>query len=84
MISPDPVREAAAYQAMLLGALGDDDPAKVQASTPATVRALLAEAGEDLRTPPEPGEWSVLQCVGPHARRRAGRGRPLSLDPGPG
>ena len=64
MISPDPVREAAAYQAMLLGALGDDDPAQVQASTPAAVRALLAEAGGDLRTSPAPGEWSVLECFG--------------------
>ena len=64
MISPDPVLAAAAYQAMLLEALGDDDPAEVQASTPAAVRALLSEAGHDLRTPPEPGEWSVLECVG--------------------
>jgi hypothetical protein len=64
MISPDPVREAAAYQALLLAALGDDDPALVQASTPAAVRALLAEAGEDVRSQPEPGEWSVLQCLG--------------------
>lgn len=64
MIVPDPVRDAAAYQAMLLDALGDDDPAQVQASTPAAVRALLAEAGDDLRTPPKPGEWSVLECVG--------------------
>jgi hypothetical protein len=64
MISPDPVREAAAYQAMLLGALGDDDPAQVQASTPAEVRALLAEAGGELRTSPAPGEWSALECFG--------------------
>jgi DinB superfamily len=64
MISPDPVLAAAAYQAMLLDALGDDDPAEVQASTPAAVRALLAEAGEDLRTGPKPGEWSALQCFG--------------------
>ena len=49
---------------MLLEALGDDDPAEVQATTPATLRALLAEAGDDLRTQPSPGEWSVLECVG--------------------
>ncbi len=61
---PDPVAEAAAYQAMLLAALGDDDPAEVQSATPAAIRALLAEAGTDLRTPPEPGEWSVLECLG--------------------
>ena len=61
---PDPVAEAAAYQAMLLAALGEDDPAEVQAATPAAIRALLAEAGTQLRTPPEPGEWSVLECLG--------------------
>ena len=42
---PDPVVEAAAYQASLLAALGDDDPAEVQAGTVAAIRALLAEAG---------------------------------------
>jgi hypothetical protein len=61
---PDPVLEAAAYQASLLAALGDDDPARSQASTPAAVRALLAEAGNDLRTRADPREWSVLECVG--------------------
>jgi protein involved in temperature-dependent protein secretion len=61
---PDPVAEAAAYQAMLLAALGEDDPAEVQAATPAAIRALIAEAGRDLRTPPEAGEWSVLECLG--------------------
>jgi DinB family protein len=64
MNSPDPVQQAAAYQAMLLAALGDDDPAEVQATTPAAIRVLLAEAGADLRTQPSPGEWSVLECVG--------------------
>jgi hypothetical protein len=64
MTSPDPVSDAAAYQASLLAALGDDDPAAVQAATPAAVRALLSEAGDDVRTRPEPGEWSVLECLG--------------------
>lgn len=64
MTGPDPVAEAAAYQASLLAALGVDDPAEAQASTPAAIRALLEDAGSDLRTPPEPGEWSVLECVG--------------------
>jgi DinB family protein len=63
MSSPDPVAEARAYQASLLAALGDDDPAEAQASTPAAIRTLLAEAGDDVRTPPEPGEWSVLECL---------------------
>jgi DinB family protein len=62
--SPDPVTEAAAYQAFLLAALGTDDPADAQAQTPPAIRALLAEAGDDLRTVPAPGEWSVLGCIG--------------------
>src|SRR4051794_2795919 len=32
--------------------------------TPAAIRALFAEAESDLRTRPEPGDWSVFQCVG--------------------
>jgi hypothetical protein len=61
---PDPVADAAAYQASLLAALGEDDPAEVQAGTVAAIRALIAEAGSDLRTRPVPGEWSVLECLG--------------------
>lgn len=64
MTSPDPVREAQAYQQSLLDALGDDDPAEAQATTPARIRRLVAEAGPDLRTKPAPGEWSVLECIG--------------------
>jgi DinB superfamily len=63
MTSPDPVTEAAAYQRHLLDALGDDDPATAQAETPAVIRELIADAGADLRTSPEPGEWSVLECI---------------------
>jgi hypothetical protein len=63
MTSPDPIRDAAAYQQSLLAALGGDDPAEVQVATPAVIRALVAEAGPDLRTRPEPGEWSVLGCL---------------------
>jgi hypothetical protein len=53
--SPDPVLAPKAYQDMLLGLLGPDDPAEVQAGTPAAIRALVADAGSALRTPPEPG-----------------------------
>jgi hypothetical protein len=60
---PDPIAQAAAYQQSLLAALGDDDPADVQAEAPATIRALLAEAGPHLRTRPAPREWSALMCV---------------------
>ena len=64
MTSPDPVRDAKAYQASLLAALGDDDPAEAQASTPARIRALVADAGPLLRIRPAPTEWSVLECIG--------------------
>lgn len=61
--SPDPVREAKAYQDLLVGLVGDDDPAEVQAGTPERIRALVAEAGADVRTRPATTEWSVLECV---------------------
>jgi hypothetical protein len=64
MRSPDPVTEAVAYQRHLLGLLGDDDPAEVQSRTPARWRALVTEAGDDLRTRPEAAEWAVLECLG--------------------
>src|SRR3989337_2838687 len=62
--SPAPVTEAAAYQAHLLGLLGDDDPAEVQAAMAGAWRALVAEAGDRIAKRPEPDEWSVLKCLG--------------------
>jgi len=64
MTSPDPVAQAAAYQRYLLAAVGDDDAADVQESTPALLRQLIADAGSDLRRSPANGEWSVIECVG--------------------
>ena len=64
MLSPDPMTQAAAYQRSLLDALGGDDPAEAQATTPAAIRALVVEAGGDLRTRPADGEWSVIECIG--------------------
>ena len=61
---PDPVSTPDAYRASLLAALGADDPAVAQGQTPAAIRALVADAGDLLRVRPEPGEWSVLECVG--------------------
>ena len=52
------------YQRTLLGRLGESDPAQVQAATPAAIRALIAEAGDDLRTRPAEGEWSVFHGIG--------------------
>ena len=53
--SPDPIREPKAYQDYLIGLVGDDDPAEVQAATPARIRALLAEAGDDAAHAPDAG-----------------------------
>jgi hypothetical protein len=61
--SPDPGNAPSAYRDALLGALGTADPAEVQAATPGRLWALVADAGADLRTRPEPGEWSVLECI---------------------
>ena len=62
-LAPDPLAQAKAYQEMLLGALGSDDPAEVQGHGPADARALVAESGAFLRVRPEPREWSVLLCI---------------------
>jgi hypothetical protein len=61
--SPDPVTDPKAYQELLIGLVGDDDPAVVQRGTASWIRAVVDEAGSDLRARPEPGEWSVLECV---------------------
>ncbi|MFL5651344.1 MAG: DinB family protein [Chloroflexota bacterium] len=60
----DPVAEAEAYRQSLLAALGEDDPAVAQRETSGAIRTLVVEAGPLLRVRPEPGEWSVLECVG--------------------
>lgn len=60
----DPVAQPSEYQQLLLSHLGGDDPAEVQAGTSAEARRLFAAAGSQLRTRPEPREWSVFECVG--------------------
>lgn len=62
--SPDPIDEPRAYQEFLLAALGAEDPATVQAGTPAAMRQLVSEAGLHVRTRPAPGEWSALEALG--------------------
>jgi len=64
MMSPDPVNDPQAYQRLLLGLLGHDDPAAVQEGTSSALRGLVDEAGGDLRRRPEPAEWSVVEIVG--------------------
>jgi hypothetical protein len=62
--SPDPVEDPAGYQQHLLGLLGQDDAAAVQAAAASAWRSLLDEAGDRVGLSPEPGEWSVLECLG--------------------
>src|SRR5687768_9568407 len=61
--SPDPVEDPQAYQEHLLGLLGDDDPAGVQAKTPGEWRTLVHLAGPSLHEKPADGEWSVFGCL---------------------
>jgi hypothetical protein len=60
----DPVAEPDAYRREILSWLGDDDPAGVQAATTAALRAIVRDAGDQVRARPEPLEWSVIECVG--------------------
>jgi hypothetical protein len=60
----DPVTEGHAYQQLLLSHLGTDDPHAAQASTAATLRSLVEDAGAHLRTRPADSEWSVIELVG--------------------
>jgi DinB superfamily len=63
-LDPDPVTEADAYRDMLLGLLGERDPAEVQAEHPPQLEDVLKEAGPDLRARPAEGEWSVVELMG--------------------
>jgi hypothetical protein len=60
----DPMEAAEAYRRSLLDLLGQDDPAEVQSTTAVRLRDLVTRSGVDLRTRPEPGEWSVIECIG--------------------
>ena len=71
--SPDPVSEPKAYQDHLLGLLGDDDPAEVQASGGAAWRAIVGEAAELGLVRPAPSEWSVVECLGHAVDAEVGR-----------
>ena len=60
----DPVSDPEAYRRLLLGLVGDDDPALVGVATAARMRELAHAAGDRLRDRPAPGEWSVIECLG--------------------
>jgi len=59
----DPVAEAEGYRRMLLGVLGDRDPAQTQADLADQLEEVVQEAGPRLRTRPIPGEWSVMEVL---------------------
>lgn len=55
---------AAAYTAAVLDLLGDADPMAVMDELPDALDALIAGVSDEaLRTPEEPGKWSVLQVL---------------------
>jgi len=68
MSEPDMIvsQQWAEYRKDLFDLVGDDDPAEVQAATPALVRERVMRASDAgvLRERPEPNEWSVLGLVG--------------------
>jgi hypothetical protein len=59
----DPVSQPDAYRRSLLDALGEQDLVTVLAAGPAAAVELVDAAAAQLRIRPEPGEWSVLECV---------------------
>ena len=64
--APDPVSQPSEYRDMLLGLLGDDDPASVQRATISELRRLVFGdwLALELRTRPAEGEWSMIQLLG--------------------
>jgi hypothetical protein len=63
LAAPNELSDPQGYQRHLLDLLSDDDPAVVQAATPAALRALVAEAGDRVTVRPEPGGWAVYGCL---------------------
>jgi hypothetical protein len=57
-------QEAEEYRRPALDALGEDDPVAVQEAEPELWRRLVEGAGAHLRTRPEEGERTVLECLG--------------------
>lgn len=56
--------EADAYRRPALDALGTDEAVVVQETEAELWRRVIEGAGAHLRTRPEPGEWSALECLG--------------------
>ena len=64
VVPVDPVGDPDAYRRLLLGLLGDDDPAAVASATTTRLRGLVGAAGARLRDRPAPSQWSVMECLG--------------------
>lgn len=62
--APDGLTDPSGYQRYLLGLVGDDDPAVVQAATAAAWRTILSADVDLLRAKPAPQEWSAIECLG--------------------
>ncbi len=73
--------EAEAYRQSVLDALGGDDALSVQETEPELWARLIGQAGAHLRTRPEPGEWSVLECLGHMTDFGTDHLGPISLGP---
>jgi hypothetical protein len=56
--------EVEEYHQSVLRYLGGDDPLEVQSGDADAWRGVVEEAGDDLRTRPADGEWSVLELLG--------------------
>lgn len=63
-VAADPVQNPHAYQKMLIDLVGNEDPAGVQAATSASLRHLIDDADDLLRTRPAQREWSVIEVLG--------------------
>jgi hypothetical protein len=60
----DPVARPREYQDLMLGLVGERDPATLQSELIDQTRSVVAAAGPHLRTRPAPNEWSVLELLG--------------------
>ncbi|HEV3234322.1 MAG TPA: DinB family protein [Candidatus Dormibacteraeota bacterium] len=60
----DPVTEGHTYRELMFKLAGEGDPSDAMLKAPATVREIVAGAGDKLRTRPAEGEWSVLELLG--------------------
>jgi hypothetical protein len=63
-MTPMTPEQADAYRKSVLDTLGLDDPVVVQETEPELWRRLIDQAGAHLRTRPDAGEWSVIECLG--------------------